>query len=112
METAKKHTEENNKHDKNEVVVDIDHISKSFGSKVVLTDINLQLKRGENVVVLGKSGQGKSVTIQCIVGLLTPDNGAVKVFGDDVAEMNEEQLKELRTKVPVPKRRFVRFHDR
>lgn len=84
---------------KNEVVVDIDHISKSFGTKEVLKDINLQLKRGENVVVLGKSGQGKSVTIQCIVGLLAPDNGSVKVFGDDVAQMNDEQLKELRTKV-------------
>jgi phospholipid/cholesterol/gamma-HCH transport system ATP-binding protein len=83
----------------NEVVVDINHISKSFGNKDVLKDINLQLKRGENVVVLGKSGQGKSVTIQCIVGLLTPDNGTVKVFGEDVAGMNEEQLKELRTKV-------------
>jgi phospholipid/cholesterol/gamma-HCH transport system ATP-binding protein len=80
-------------------VVDIDHISKTFGTKEVLKDINLQLKRGENVVVLGKSGQGKSVTIQCIVGLLTPDDGTVKVFGDDVARMNEEQLKELRTKV-------------
>jgi phospholipid/cholesterol/gamma-HCH transport system ATP-binding protein len=83
----------------NEIVVDIDHISKSFGAKEVLKDINLQLKRGENVVVLGKSGQGKSVTIQCIVGLLTPDNGSVKVFGDNVAQMNDEQLKELRTKV-------------
>jgi phospholipid/cholesterol/gamma-HCH transport system ATP-binding protein len=99
METEKKHTEENKKLDKNEVVVDIDHISKSFGTKEVLKDINLQLKRGENVVVLGKSGQGKSVTIQCIVGLLTPDSGTVKVFGDDVAQMNDEQLKELRTKV-------------
>jgi phospholipid/cholesterol/gamma-HCH transport system ATP-binding protein len=82
-----------------ETVVDISHISKSFGPKEVLRDINLQLKRGENVVVLGKSGQGKSVTIQCIVGLLTPDMGAVKVFGDDVAQMDGEQLKELRTKV-------------
>ncbi|GGH10018.1 ABC transporter ATP-binding protein [Mucilaginibacter phyllosphaerae] len=83
----------------NEVVVDINHISKSFGAKDVLKDINLKLKRGENVVVLGKSGQGKSVTIQCIVGLLTPDNGTVKVFGDDVSRMNEVELKELRTKV-------------
>ncbi|MFD0766449.1 ABC transporter ATP-binding protein [Mucilaginibacter lutimaris] len=83
----------------NEVVVDIDHISKSFGEKDVLKDINLQLKRGENIVVLGKSGQGKSVTIQCIVGLLTPDSGTVKVFGEDVAQMDDEKLKELRTKV-------------
>ncbi|MBB5397339.1 ABC transporter ATP-binding protein [Mucilaginibacter sp. AK015] len=83
----------------NEVVVDIDHISKSFGDKEVLKDINLKVKRGENVVVLGKSGQGKSVTIQCIVGLLTPDSGTVKVFGDDVALMNDDELKNLRTKV-------------
>jgi len=82
-----------------EVVVDIEHISKSFGTNEVLKDINLKLKRGENVVVLGKSGQGKSVTIQCIVGLLTPDEGVVKVFGDDVAQMGDQELKELRTKV-------------
>jgi phospholipid/cholesterol/gamma-HCH transport system ATP-binding protein len=99
METATKHTEENKQNLKNEVVVDIDHISKSFGNNEVLTDISLKLKRGENVVVLGKSGQGKSVTIQCIVGLLTPDKGTVKVFGDDVAEMDADELKELRTKV-------------
>jgi phospholipid/cholesterol/gamma-HCH transport system ATP-binding protein len=99
METATKHTEESKQNLKNEVVVDIDHISKSFGANEVLTDISLKLKRGENVVVLGKSGQGKSVTIQCIVGLLTPDKGTVKVFGDDVAEMGVDELKELRTKV-------------
>ncbi|RFZ92555.1 ATP-binding cassette domain-containing protein [Mucilaginibacter conchicola] len=99
METAEKHIEQRKPADKNEIVVDIDHISKSFDTKNVLRDINLKLKRGENVVVLGKSGQGKSVTIQCIVGLLTPDNGTVKVFGEDVSQMNELQLKELRTKI-------------
>lgn len=86
-------------HDKNEVVIDIDHIKKSFGSKDVLTDISLKVKRGENVVVLGRSGQGKSVTIQCIVGMLIPDAGSLKVFGDEVAEMNERELKELRIKI-------------
>ncbi|WP_454804584.1 ABC transporter ATP-binding protein [Mucilaginibacter phyllosphaerae] len=99
MQTETKHTQKDKPADNNEVVVDIDHISKSFGEKEVLKDITLKLKRGENVVVLGKSGQGKSVTIQCIVGLLTPDAGTVKVFGDNVAEMNDEQLKELRTRV-------------
>ncbi|WP_374948493.1 ABC transporter ATP-binding protein [Mucilaginibacter sp.] len=84
---------------KHELVVDIEHISKSFGTKQVLKDITLKICRGENVVVLGKSGQGKSVTIQCIVGLLTQDSGTVKVFGEEVAEMNNEELKELRTKV-------------
>lgn len=99
MEAAEKYIENKKPADKNEVVVDIDHVAKSFGSKDVLKDINLKLKRGENVVVLGKSGQGKSVTIQCIVGLLTPDEGSVKVFGEDVSQMNELQLKELRTKI-------------
>jgi phospholipid/cholesterol/gamma-HCH transport system ATP-binding protein len=83
----------------NEVVVDIQHISKAFGDNVVLKNVSLQLKRGENVVVLGKSGQGKSVTIQCIVGLLSPDEGTVTVFGDDVAKMGDRDLKDLRTKV-------------
>ena len=82
-----------------DVVVDIEHISKAFGTKEVLKDISLKIKRGENVVVLGKSGQGKSVTIQCIVGLLKPDSGTVKVFGDEVADMDTEELKGLRTKV-------------
>jgi phospholipid/cholesterol/gamma-HCH transport system ATP-binding protein len=97
-ETAVKYKGESQS-SKHEIVVDIEHLSKSFGSKEVLKDISLKIKRGENVVVLGKSGEGKSVTIQCIVGLLTPDSGTVKVFGEEVAEMNNEELKELRTKV-------------
>ncbi|MBS7565794.1 ATP-binding cassette domain-containing protein [Mucilaginibacter sp. Bleaf8] len=82
-----------------ETVIEIKGLKKAFGNKEVLKNINLTLKRGENIVVLGRSGQGKSVTIQCIVGLLTPDEGSVKVFGQEVAELNNEQLKDLRTKV-------------
>jgi phospholipid/cholesterol/gamma-HCH transport system ATP-binding protein len=82
-----------------EVMVDIVHLKKSFGSKEVLKDINLTLHKGENLIVLGRSGQGKSVTIQCIVGLLTPDEGSVKVFGQEVSELNSDELKNLRTKV-------------
>lgn len=85
--------------EKREVVIDIRGLKKSFGKKEVLTDINLEVHRGENVVILGKSGQGKSVTIQCIVGLLTPDAGSLKVFGDEVADMNDKELKELRMKI-------------
>jgi phospholipid/cholesterol/gamma-HCH transport system ATP-binding protein len=81
-----------------EIVISIKGLKKSFGSKTVLKDINLEVKRGENVVVLGRSGQGKSVTIQCIVGMLTPDEGTLKVLGSEVSEMNEKELKELRTK--------------
>ena len=84
---------------KSEVVISIKGLKKSFGKKRVLTDINLEVNRGENVVVLGKSGQGKSVTIECLVGMLVPDAGSVKVFGDEVTEMDEKQLKELRMKI-------------
>jgi len=84
---------------KSEVVIRIKGLKKSFGKKRVLTDINLEVNRGENVVVLGKSGQGKSVTIECLVGMLVPDAGSVKVFGDEVTEMDEKQLKELRMKI-------------
>jgi phospholipid/cholesterol/gamma-HCH transport system ATP-binding protein len=85
--------------DRNEKVIVIKGLKKSFGTKDVLKNINLEVKRGENVVVLGRSGQGKSVMIQCIVGLLMPDGGTLKVLGDEVAEMDDDKLKELRTKV-------------
>jgi phospholipid/cholesterol/gamma-HCH transport system ATP-binding protein len=86
-------------HDNSEVVIEIKHLKKSFGSKDVLKDINLEVHRGENVVVLGRSGQGKSVTIQCIVGMLVPDAGTLKVFGQEVGNLGEKELKELRMKI-------------
>ncbi|MDB4901074.1 MAG: transporter ATP-binding protein [Mucilaginibacter sp.] len=85
--------------DKDEVVISIKGVKKSFGTKQVLKNINLKLKRGENVVVLGRSGTGKSVAILCIVGLLKPDDGSLKVFGDEVAEMSDSELKQLRIKI-------------
>ncbi|HKL08364.1 MAG TPA: ATP-binding cassette domain-containing protein [Bacteroidales bacterium] len=80
-------------------VIEIEHLQKSFDGKEVLKDINLQIKKNENVVILGKSGIGKSVLIKCIVGLIYPDNGSVKVFGKDVLEMNYKEINELRTRV-------------
>jgi len=84
---------------KEEIVISIKGLKKSFGEKEVLKNINLDIKRGENVVVLGRSGTGKSVTIQCIVGLLKPDGGSLKVFGDEVSEMSDKELKQLRIKI-------------
>lgn len=93
--------EQNGSHEPtdSEIVIKIRGLAKSFGKKKVLTNINLEVKRGENVVVLGKSGQGKSVTIQCLVGLLAPDSGSIKVFGDEVTTMNDDELKQLRMKI-------------
>jgi len=97
--TDKKNGHKQPSNNKNEVVIAIKGLKKSFGSKDVLKDINLEIKRSENVVVLGRSGTGKSVTIQCIVGLLKPDGGSLKVFGDEVAEMDDKELKQLRIRI-------------
>lgn len=102
METAKHHTATRKKAPEkktDEVVIHIEGLKKSFGDKEVLRNINLDVHKGENVVVLGRSGSGKSVTIQCVVGKLTPDEGELTVFGEDVASMNERELKELRTRI-------------
>jgi phospholipid/cholesterol/gamma-HCH transport system ATP-binding protein len=80
-------------------VISIEHLKKSFGSNIVLTDFNLQLFQGENVVVLGKSGSGKSVLIKCIIGLLDPDQGQISVLGRSILEMNDDELDQVRVKV-------------
>ena len=82
-----------------EVVIHIEHMKKAFGSKEVLTDISMDLRQSENVVVLGRSGQGKSVAIKCIVGLLQQDDGVCEVFGKEVKELSETELKDLRMKI-------------
>lgn len=99
MEEASKPTAEQSTDKTNEVVISIKGLKKAFGTKEVLKNINLELKRGENIVVLGRSGQGKSVMIECIVGLLKSDEGSLKVFGEEVGDMNDAELKELRIKI-------------
>ncbi len=80
-------------------VIQLSHVKKSFGSKKVLTDISMNLFKGENLVILGRSGQGKSVAIKCMVGLLTQEEGSLIVLGLDVKKLNNNALKELRAKV-------------
>ena len=81
------------------VVVEMKHLSKSFESNRVLVDINLVIKKGENVVVLGKSGTGKSVLIKCIVGLLESDGGTLEIFGQNIKDLNEKELIEIRKRI-------------
>ena len=99
METAesilfKEHTE-----NQGAPVMSICHLYKSFEDNHVLTDFNLELFKGENVVVLGKSGSGKSVLIKCIIGLLRTDEGTIKVFGENIPDLNDEELDKIRTKI-------------
>jgi len=80
-------------------VAEITHLRKSFGSNHVLNDINLKINKGENLVVLGKSGSGKSVLIKCLVGLIEPDEGEISLFGENIAGLKDEKLNILRKKV-------------
>jgi phospholipid/cholesterol/gamma-HCH transport system ATP-binding protein len=85
--------------DKSKVVIDIKNLEKSFGDYEVLRGIDLQVYQGENVVVLGRSGTGKSVLIKIISGLLTPDAGTVNVLGQDVASLSQKELEQLRLRI-------------
>jgi phospholipid/cholesterol/gamma-HCH transport system ATP-binding protein len=82
-----------------EHVIRIIGLKKSFGENIVLDGFNLDLHKGENIVVLGKSGSGKSVLIKCIIGLLKPDEGEIFVFGRQVTELSHEELDQVRAKV-------------
>jgi phospholipid/cholesterol/gamma-HCH transport system ATP-binding protein len=82
-----------------EQVIEIKGLKKSFSDHVILKDLNLTVARGENKVVVGKSGEGKSVTIKCVAGLLAPDEGSVKVLGQEVAVLRHKELKDLRVRI-------------
>jgi phospholipid/cholesterol/gamma-HCH transport system ATP-binding protein len=85
--------------DSSDIVIDMVHVRKSFGSAEILKDINLQVEKGETVVTLGKSGTGKSVTLKCIVGLIQPDSGTVTVLGKNIFELSYEGLQYIRKKI-------------
>ena len=76
----------------NEPVIEIDNLKKSFGNQEVLTDVSLKLFNGENLVVVGKSGTGKSVLIKCIVGLLNSDGGTINVFQKKINDIKQKRI--------------------
>ena len=82
-----------------EHVIEIKKLKKSFGDNNVLKGLQLTVSQGENVVIMGRSGEGKSGTIKCIAGLITPDSGSIKVLGDEVEELDDEGLKNMRRKL-------------
>ena len=84
---------------KSNKVMMIKGLCKSFGDNHVLKDFNLELLKGESVVVLGKSGSGKSVLIKCIIGLIKPDMGSIHIFGQNVPDLDHDQLDQIRAKV-------------
>ena len=90
---------ENKNTEQKELIISILDLYKSFGNNHVLQGINLDVFRKENVVVLGRSGTGKSVLIKIISGLLKPDSGMVNVLGKEVDQLNNKQLQELRLQI-------------
>jgi phospholipid/cholesterol/gamma-HCH transport system ATP-binding protein len=81
-------------------VIEIKDLYKSFGKdKDVLIGLNLSVKNGENLVVLGKSGSGKSIAIKCLVGLVKADSGQIKVFGTDITKLDEDELNKIRLRI-------------
>jgi phospholipid/cholesterol/gamma-HCH transport system ATP-binding protein len=79
-------------------VILIHGLKKSFKDHEVLKGVDLEVHKGENLVVLGKSGSGKSVLIKCLVGLEYPDEGEIKVFGQDISQLTYDQLNALRVR--------------
>ena len=85
--------------DQDKTVIEIKGLYKSFGELDVLRGIDLEVQSGEQVVVLGRSGSGKSVLIKIISGLLLPDKGIVKVLGKEVSKISDFELRALRMKI-------------
>ena len=80
-------------------VIEIKDLKKSYGNNHVLNGFNMSLVEGENLVIMGKSGSGKSVMIKCLIGLEAPDSGSILVMGKDINQLNRDELDELRTEV-------------
>jgi phospholipid/cholesterol/gamma-HCH transport system ATP-binding protein len=78
--------------------IELSNVSKAFGSKVVLDGINLTINTGESLVVIGGSGTGKSVLIKCILGILSPDSGSIKIDGEEITKLSRSARQDLMRK--------------
>ncbi|QBN18197.1 ABC transporter ATP-binding protein [Flavobacterium nackdongense] len=83
----------------NKTIIEIKDLKKSYGDNQVLNGFDMRLVEGENLVIMGKSGSGKSVMIKCLIGLEEPDSGTIKVMDKDISTLKHEELDELRTEV-------------
>ncbi|MGR3857865.1 ABC transporter ATP-binding protein [Chryseobacterium indologenes] len=80
-------------------LIEFKNVCKSYGNNKVLDGISFQVKKGENLVILGRSGSGKSVTVKCLVGLTKIDEGDIYIAGQAITSLNEEELNKVRKKI-------------
>ncbi|MFW5645323.1 MAG: ATP-binding cassette domain-containing protein, partial [Bacteroidota bacterium] len=80
-----------------EKVIEISDLTVRFGEKIIFNRFSMELYRGETLVILGRSGAGKSVLLKCITNLLSPDSGIVKIFGQNILDLKEDELNKLRS---------------
>ncbi len=99
MKNQVKITPQETKDSRNNPVIEIKNLYKSFGQNKVLKGVNLSVFQGEDLVIIGRSGSGKSITIKCIVGLVAVDKGEIKVFGNDITQLNNTQLDTVRVRI-------------
>lgn len=81
------------------IMLSISGLEKRFGDNVVLKGFNMYLEEGENLVIMGKSGSGKSVMIKCLMGLMQPDSGSIEIMGNNVLELEHTEFDRLRKKI-------------
>jgi len=81
--------------------IEFEHVHKAFGSKVVIADLSFDVMPGETVCILGRSGVGKSVSLQMIMGFLRADSGTIRVAYEDVTDFTEAQMEQIRKKVTM-----------
>lgn len=94
-----KHDIETKSNTGKETVIKIEHLNKTLGGNEILKDINLKVFESETLIILGKSGSGKSVALKCIVGLMMPTGGKVNVLGKDIPNLAIDELQDLRKKI-------------
>ena len=80
-------------------MIEVKNLSKSFGEKGVLSELNFSVSHGQSVAIVGKSGAGKSVLLRCLIGLVKPDNGTIYVDNKLINTMNFSQLQKIRSSI-------------
>jgi phospholipid/cholesterol/gamma-HCH transport system ATP-binding protein len=100
MIKEKKNIDTKSKEKKQTPIIEIKNLRKTFGKdNEVLKGVNLTVNKGEDLVILGRSGSGKSVTIKCIVGLIEPDQGEITVFDENLLDLSKEELNKMRVRI-------------